>query len=122
MTLTANAEQKAPTGVGSGDLLGHMVILYLKVSNAALGLLAVGSGVAVDGIAVGLTPADALEAACQTPASSFETPLWCVRPRSPTAAEALATASVTLRWKLPNCELAVPKHWFGAPTDLAALN
>ena len=120
--MNREAERPAPTGVGSGDLLGHMVILYLKVSNAALGLLAAGSVVAVDGMTVDLIPADALEAACQTPASSFATPLWRAGHRSPTAAEALATAAATLRWKLPNCEFAVPKHWFDAPTGLAALN
>ena len=96
-----------------------MAILYLKVSNAALGLLAVGSGLAVD-----FATADARPTASETPASSFATPLCRAWPghRPPAAAEALATGSAILRWKLPNCELAVPKHWFDAPTGLAALN
>ena len=65
---------------------------------------------------------DARPTASETPASSFATPLWRAGRRLPAAAEALATVSPILRWKLPNCELAVPKHWFDAPTGLTALN
>jgi len=77
-----------------------MVISYPKVSNAALGLLAAGS------VAVADSAADSKVALLGTVA----------------AAEVLAPPFAILRLKLPNRELAAPKHWFGASTGQAVLN
>ena len=88
-----------------------MVISYPKVSNAALGLLAAGS------VAVADSAADSKVALLGTAVESKVALLGTVA-----AAEVLAPPFAILRLKLPNRELAAPKHWFGASTGQAVLN
>lgn len=80
-----------------------MVISYLKVSNAAPGSTAAGFEAAL------LDSAADSKVAYQESVSAL-------------APEARAPASAILRLKLPNRELAAPKHRFGASKSQAALN
>ena len=75
-----------------------MVISYLKVSNAAAGF-----------------EATLLDSAADSKVA-YQESVTALAP------EALAPASAILRLKLPNRELAAPKHRFGASKSQAALN
>lgn len=91
-----------------------MVISYLKVSNVAPGSTAAGSEAALVDFAV-----ESKVALVETAADSKVAYQESVSALAP---EARAPASAILRLKLPNRELAAPKHRFGASKSQAALN